>query len=262
MNLSEKVILVTGGSKGIGRGIAEHLAQLGYQVVLTSRKQASAQATADAVNKKNQGNAIGLEFDIDQPDAPEKLLAMIKAKYGRLDGLINNAVSKSLLADVVNSPDQVLDFAITTNLGSLIKLCKYSHPYLKATKGCIVNITSSITKRYISGLPLYAMTKAAIVKLTEALGADWAKDGIRVNAINPGFTRSSAFSDMGLQPAQVNFMYQYFSEFQPLGIAEPYDIAPMIAMLLSEQARMITGAIIDIDGGHHIQGHNAMPPAG
>jgi NAD(P)-dependent dehydrogenase (short-subunit alcohol dehydrogenase family) len=99
------------------------------------------------------------------------------------------------------------------------------------------------------------MTKAAIARLTEALAADWAADGIRLNAINPGFTRSSALEDMGLSKQQISTTYEYLSSFQPLGIAEPGDIAPIVGMLISDVSSKITGSIFDIDGGHHIQGH-------
>ncbi|HEX5055692.1 MAG TPA: SDR family oxidoreductase [Gammaproteobacteria bacterium] len=262
MELKNKVILVTGGSKGIGLGISEYLAKTGATVILTSRTHATAAQTADNIRKRNPDCKIsGFSFDLEDPSSMKRLIAETVAQYGRLDSVVNNAVSKSILVPIASGEDALIDSSITANISSVVKLCKYAYPHLKVTRGSIVNITSSITKRYINNLPLYAMAKTAIARLTEALAADWAADGIRLNAVNPGFTRSSAFEDLGLSKEQVSSAYKYFSGFQPLGIAEPGDIAPIVGILISDLGLKITGSVFDIDGGHHIQGHPAMPPA-
>jgi NAD(P)-dependent dehydrogenase (short-subunit alcohol dehydrogenase family) len=262
MQLKDKVILVTGGSKGIGLGICQFLVASGAKVILTSRTKVSADQAADKIRKECPGSTIfGLPFDMDDSTSMAGLIDSAVKVHGKLDALINNAVSKSLLVPVTSGEDAAIEASITSNISGVIKLCKYAHPHLKQSRGSIINIASSITRRYISGLPLYAVAKTAIVRLTEVLAADWAVDGVRLNAINPGFTKSSAFADMGFPAEAIDKAYHYFESFQPLGIADPGDIAPLVGFLISEHGAMITGAVFDVDGGHHVQGHPAMPPA-
>ncbi|WP_188151812.1 SDR family NAD(P)-dependent oxidoreductase [Teredinibacter waterburyi] len=258
---SKKIAVVTGASKGIGYGIAEQLATDGFKVVVTSRSQVNADAAAAGLQEKTAGEIIGLAYDMTNPKAAEALIAATVSTFGDIDILVNNALANCINAPLLQSDDADIDFAVLANLTSVIKLCKYAHPYLAKNSGAIVNIGSSITKRYVNGMPLYAMYKAALVKLTEALAADWAVDGIRLNTVNPGFTFSSAAADLGLSAEQVAGLYQYLNQFQPLGTAQPADVAQMVAYLGSEKAAKISGAVIDVDGGHHIQGHPLFPAA-
>ena len=264
MTTSKKIALVTGGSKGIGLGIATHLAEQGYSVAITSRSKESAdniaQSTTQLLSTSSNGSLAGFAFDMEQSAAPKQLIDAVVDHYGQLDLIVNNALASSITADFTEVEEEVLESAIQANVTNVIKLCRYARPHLRETKGSIINIASSITRRYVVGLPIYAMAKAGLLKLTEALAAEWSAEGIRVNAINPGFTHSSAAKDMGLNDEQVNKIYEYLNNYQPLGSAEPKDIAPLVSFLASTQAKMITGAIFDVDGGHHIQGHPFLPP--
>jgi len=258
-NLKE-VVLITGGSKGIGRGIAEFLLSKGYQVAITARNESSAKEAANLISKAvGQSSIIGLAYNMEDPSAPEKLIKETIDKLGRLDVLINNSLASAINTPLLESEDLHIDNTIVANISSVVKLCRHAHPHLKVHKGNIINIGSSITKRYVNGLPLYAMVKAGLIKLTEALAAEWQSDGIRLNIVNPGFTQSSAAKDMGLSDDQIEETYKHLNQFQPLGSALPSDIAPTIGFLISDDARMITGSIIDVDGGHHIQGHSLLP---
>ena len=257
--ISKQTAIVTGGSKGIGKGIATELVSLGYKVAITARTQESAAQAAEKIPGYQAEKVIGLAFDMEQPNAAQQLIDNAISEMGHLDVLVNNALSKSINAPILHASDEEIDLGINANISCIVKLCKHAHPHLKATRGSILNVGSSVTKRYVTGLPLYTMAKASLVKLTEALAAEWYADGIRINAVNPGFTFSDAPKDRGLNEAQIEKLYNHTSQFQPLGTLEPEDIAPIIGLILSEKGKKITGAVFDIDGGHHIQGHSLRP---
>ncbi|MGH1485147.1 MAG: SDR family NAD(P)-dependent oxidoreductase [Cellvibrionaceae bacterium] len=259
MNTQKQTAIVTGSSKGIGRAIAKQLLLQGYQVVVTSRKKEDAENVAAVLSEETKATALGLAFDLEDPAGPKQLIEETINALGRLDVLVNNALSISINVDPLTCDEHLIDAGITANITNVVKLCRHAYPHLKESKGNIINISSSVTKRYVLGLPLYAMSKAAILKLTEAFAAEWAKDCVRVNAVNPGFTDSDAAAGLGLTEAQISKLHGHFDEFQLLGTAVPENIAPLITYLASKDASMVTGAIIDIDGGHHVQGHPLFP---
>ncbi|TVZ40390.1 3-oxoacyl-[acyl-carrier-protein] reductase [Alteromonadaceae bacterium 2753L.S.0a.02] len=259
MNYKKKVALVTGSSKGIGLGVAREFLQQGYCVAVTSRSADTAKTTAHLLSEETGGYCEGFAYDMNDPAAPANLITELLAQFGRLDVLVNNALANTINAPILETPDEVLDAAIIANISSAIKLCKHAQNALLVTGGNVVTIGSSITNRYVSGLPLYAMLKSGLEKLTQALAADWAAQGIRLNVVNPGFTHSGAAKDLGLNDEQIAGLYQYLAQFQPLGTAQPQDVAGVVSFLASDSAAKITGAVFDVDGGHRIQGHSLFP---
>lgn len=250
----KKVAVITGSSKGIGRAIAEQLALQGKIVIVTSRNKEQAQATAETI-KKNGGEALGIKFNLEESYDFDSLISETISTFGRLDILVNNAVSKNSLVPLLESSADQIELACTTNISNTILLSKLSHPYLKKSKGSIINITSIITNRHLLGLSLYSIIKGAILQMTKALAAEWAHDGIRVNAISPGFIRTNAFEDMGMAKDEIERSYDFYKQYHPLGrIGEPIDVGKVAAYLSSDDADLITGAVIEIDGGYAIQG--------
>jgi|GEM_PF-705200 len=259
MTHQKKAALVTGASKGIGYAIAKQLLNDGYNIVVTSRSADTAQTAAHILSAETGNHAVGLAYNMENPLLPSQLISTAIENFGRLDVLVNNALANVINAPLLDTEDPVIDTAIVANISSVIKLCKHAYPHLKKSNGNIINISSSITNRYVNSLPLYAMLKSSIEKLTSSLAADWCSDGIRLNAIRPGFTHSSAAKDLGLNPEQIEGLHHHLEQFQPLGITQPDDIASLVSYLVSDKARKITGAVLDIDGGHHIQGHALFP---
>jgi len=251
---STPVALITGSTKGIGRAIAFALAAKGHRVVITSRQQSHAEEVAATLNSAGQ-NALGLGFDLEDVSQLDTLIRAAIAHYGRLDILVNNAISQRCLFPSSDYGDEQVSTTITGNLTHTYLLCQKAFPHLKAQRGNILNIGSAVTRRHLLGLPLYSLVKRGLLATTQILAAEWASAGVRVNAINPGFVRTQAFSDMGMDAESVAASYDFYDQYQPLGgTGDVKDIAQAASFLTSEDAGFITGAIIDADGGYSNQG--------
>ncbi len=263
MNNENKILpvaIVTGSTKGIGRGIAECLARSGFAIVITSRKLADAENLALAIQEQGH-TAIGLQFDLDNAESIDTLINSTIQHYGRLDVLVNNALSTSCVPDFQTLDAENINAAFTANITNNLLLTKSAQPHLLKTKGNVINIGSIVVNRPILGMTLYTMVKGAITQMTKSLAAEWAKDGIRVNCINPGFIRSSALEELGLPKEFIDKAYAHCEQFHPLEnkIGEAEDVGNMAVYLASPQAKLVTGSIIEIDGGLSVQGISIQP---
>ncbi|MEX1033475.1 MAG: SDR family NAD(P)-dependent oxidoreductase [Cellvibrionaceae bacterium] len=259
---TRKVAIITGASKGIGQGVAMQLALQGLAVAVTSRNKQHAEHIAEEI-KKAGGEALGLEFNLEHETTLSKLIDDTVAHYGRLDILVNNAMSTSCVPPLDNLSPEQISFAINANLTNTLLLTQLARPHLKKTEGNVLNIGSVVVNRHILGMPLYAIIKGAIVQMTKALAAEWASDNIRVNCINPGFIRSSSLDELKLPPEALAAIERHCVQFHPLGnrIGEPKDVGDLATYLTSDAANLMTGTVINLDAGLSIQGFS-MQPAG
>ena len=249
------VALVTGSSKGIGKAIAQEMVLNGMRVVVTSRDLQLAQKVAKNIDPTGD-SAIGMAFDICDVSALGKVISQTLEHFGQLDILVNNAVSQDCLIPSADFEPSRIIKTITDNISHNYLLCLEAYPYLKKSKGNVLNIGSVVTNRYLLGLPLYGLIKGSMIELTKVLAAEWAKDDIRVNAINPGFTRTSAFSDLGMDEDTVNACYDFYAKYQPLsGVGDPVSIANAAVFLTTSSASLVTGTVLDVDGGYSIKGY-------
>jgi len=256
MTLKGKVAIVTGSAGGIGRGIAETLASRGVLVVITSRTQERAKKVAGEIAEK-YGCASYCCYQLESQDSAKKLLETVINQHQRVDILVNNAVSHPTLPPVplegINY--ELLQAGITANLSNVLYLSSLAHVYLKITRGCLLNIGSAVTNRTMLGVPMYAIVKGAMSQMTKTLAAEWAKDGIRVNQINPGLVESEAPKNIGIPPEVFSHMVEHYQLFHPLGkIGTPQEIGALAGYILSEDIAWMTGTIIDMDGGYSVQG--------
>ena len=254
-----QVALVTGGGSGIGRGIADTLATLGAHVVLASRKQERVDAAAAEIRAAG-GKASGVTVDVRDPERVQKMVAEVKASHGRLDLLVNNAAgnfyapSESLSANAWKS-------VIEIDLYGTFFCSQAVLPVMREQGGgSIVNISMTLHYR---GWPLMAhatAAKAGIDALTRTLALEWARDGVRVNAIAPGpiptegvrkaFTPPPTADGVPDVFAVEKAMESYARKAIPLQRwGSPADIGNMVAYLASPGASWITGAIMVVDGG-------------
>jgi len=256
MNKQRKTAIVTGSTKGIGNGIANELAGKGFNVVITSRKEEQAVETAEKINAKGiAGKAIGAYFDLEKPESAQVLLNRALNEFERLDVLVNNALSNSCVFPLHKLSDEQISFALTSNITNILLLCRLAHNELAKTKGNIINISSVVVNRHIVGMPLYTIAKGALEQITKVLASKWAEDHVRVNAINPGFVKTSAAADFGVSEDVIERGREYHKRYHPLGrLGEPEDIGRLAAFMASDDAEFMTGSIVDCDAGYSIQG--------
>jgi peroxisomal 2,4-dienoyl-CoA reductase len=254
-----QVALITGGGSGIGRGIADTLAALGAHVVLASRKQERVDAAAAEIRAAG-GKASGVAVDVREQERVKEVVSRVAEEHGRLDILVNNAAgnfyapSESLSVNAWKS-------VIEIDLYGTFFCSQAALPAMRANGGgSIVNISMTLHYR---GWPLMAhatAAKAGIDALTRTLALEWARDGVRINAIAPGpiptegvrkaFTPPPTAEGVPDVFAVERAMESYAKKAIPLGRwGSPGDIGGMVAYLSSPAASWITGAIMVVDGG-------------
>lgn len=243
--LNEKVAIVTGASRGIGRAIALDLAANGAKVVVNYHS--SAEAAQEVVAKIEAGNgaAVAVRADVSQFDEAQALIKAALDSYGQIDILVNNAgTTRDTILMMMNEAqwDEVLD----TNLKSVFNCCKAAlRPMLRRKKGGrIINISSVVGLAGQGGQTNYAASKAGIIGLTKSLAKEVGPRQITVNAVAPGFFPTA------LTEVLSDEMVQKAIEFTPLGrLGELEEVAHLVTFLASDKAAYITGEVIRIDGG-------------
>lgn len=250
--LDNKVAFITGGGRGIGQAIARKMAAEGAAVALAEIDLASAQDTVTALNDAGC-QAIAVRTDITQEADVKAAVDQVLERFGRIDILVNNA-GKNFYYDATEMTESDWDSAMNVDVKGAWLCCKHILPGMITSKGgSIVNISSVHARITAPGHFPYAAAKSALVGLTRNLALDYAKYNIRVNAICPGWVRTSlvqGWFDMQPDPKATE---ERVLSFQPLQrIGTPEEIANFVAFVASDEASFITGAELVIDGGMSI----------
>ncbi|WP_246058752.1 SDR family oxidoreductase [Luteibacter pinisoli] len=240
-----KVVLVTGGAQGVGKGIAQAVLDAGGSVVIGDLDAEAGKACLDEWNVGERAAFHGL--DVSKEASVKRFVAQALRRFGRIDGLVNNAG----IADPHNAPIEDMDWAdwkhrLETNLGGVFLCCKHALPALKKANGAIVNISSTRAHQSEPFSEAYAASKGGIVAFTHALAIS--AGPVRVNAINPGWI---VVDDWKKPSARKKPKLSAADHAQhPVGRAGvPPDIGALAVFLLSSQAGFITGENISADGG-------------
>ena len=249
-DLTGKVTLITGASRGIGQAIAEAYAAAGAKVVLASRKQEGLDKVADII-RQNGGEALPITAHTGDGEAVAALMVRIAEEYGGVDILVNNAATNPHFGPIVTSEDSHWDKILDVNVKGYFRMAQACAVSMKARGGGkIINIASVAGLEPQPGMGIYCVSKAAVLMLTEVLAAELAADNIQVNAIAPGFIKT-AFSSVLWQNDSI-----YQSVTQAIAqkrMAEPEELTGIALYLASNASSFTTGARFVIDGGQMVQ---------
>lgn len=243
--LTGKVAIVTGASRGIGRAIAEELAANGADVVVNYHHSAEkAEEVVDAIETSG-GKAIAVQADVSDFDAAKALVATTRQEFGRIDVLVNNAgTTRDTLLMMMKEEDW--DTVLDTNLKSLFNCCKaVLRPMLRQKAGGrIINISSVVGLAGQGGQTNYAASKAGIVGFTKSLAKEMGPRAITVNAVAPGYFPTALTADLP------DDLVEKALDLIPLGrLGQVEEVAHLVAFLASDKASYITGEVIRVDGG-------------
>lgn len=241
IDLSGRVALVTGASRGIGLAIAHRFAAAGASVLLNAREIGEASLGTFAEDEAQRIRI--LPGDVGRPDTARDIVRTVFSSSGRLDILVNNAgIMRTGLIGMISDEDvaEVLD----TNLASVIHMTQSAARLMARTGGSIVNVSSVVGVKGAAGQLVYAASKAGIVGATLAASKELAPKGIRVNAVAPGYIETDMTSQLG-EEARAQAL-------EAIGLGRPGsvdDVADAVLFLASDMSRYVTGQILGVDGG-------------
>jgi NAD(P)-dependent dehydrogenase (short-subunit alcohol dehydrogenase family) len=248
MRLANKVTVVTGGGAGIGRAIARTFAQEGAKVVVADIDGGAAAESVSLIHADG-GAAVSVTTDVANPTSVQNLVAATLQHYGEVHVLMNNAAIQ-VNKRIEDTEDEEWNRQMAVNVGGVFLCSKYFLPHLRATRGAIINM-SSVNGTFVEPMCAgYCATKAAILGFTKAVAIDHGWEGIRVNAICPGYIDSGlaegyflAQSDPAAARAQAGRLHALRR------IGKPEEVARLAVFLASDDASFMTGAAIAVDGG-------------
>lgn len=241
--LKEKVVIITGGSRGIGRRIAEDLAQHGAKVIVNFNSNLEHANEVVEVIKKNGGEAVAIQADISRLQELEKLYQEVLKTFGRIDIVVNNA-GIMITKPIEDITEADFDKLFAINVKGTYFSCQIAAKHMNLN-GSIINLSTSVTKQMFPAYSLYAASKGAVEQITRQLAKELGKMGISINAIAPGPVNTELFT-IGKTQEQIQGLAN-MNAFGRLGETE--DVTAVVRFLASEESKWITGQTIPVNGG-------------
>lgn len=250
-DLNGKTAVITGSSRGIGRAIAEAMAEFGAKVVISSRKPEACEAVAAAI-RKSGGQAAAIPCHVGDKAQLQALVDKTHQLFGGIDVLVNNVGVNPVLGPLATLSDEAFDRVIDSNVKSALWLTNLVLPEMAARKdGAVIFLSSIAAFRGSAGIGAYGAAKAALMQLARSLACEWGKHNIRINSIAPGLIKT----DFARALWQDEELAQRRIAETPLArLGEPGDIAGAAILLASAAGSYITGQTIVIDGGVTVSG--------
>lgn len=246
-DLSGKVALVTGASRGLGQAMAVGLAQCGAKVAISARSCDALAATASLIDQAG-APSLSLAMDVRDVDAIKAGVDRVEEEWGRLDVLVNNAGYEEVCPSLEVS-EAIWDRVVDTNLKGAFFCAQHAAAHMDRTGcgGAIINICSLTSYVGVPTAVPYGSSKSGLLGMTRALASEWAEKKIRVNAIAPGYFRTAMtdifYQDEDWQSAMLN-------KIPMRGFGDPDDLKGAVAYLASDAARYVTGQCLGVDGGY------------
>jgi NAD(P)-dependent dehydrogenase (short-subunit alcohol dehydrogenase family) len=244
--LDGKRALVTGGGRGIGRASAVAMAESGAEVVVASRTSAQLDETVDQIRAQG-GKATSIVCDISDPAAVRELNERLMEDNGKIDILVNNAAISPIVKGIEKvEPEewaQILDVNVNATFGVIRTV---GPSMLEQGSGCVVNVSSIAAVRALPRLAPYAASKAALAAMTRSMAIEWARSGVRVNAVAPAYIETEMTAAVNERPR----LRQSVVDRTPMGRwGQPEEVAWAVVFLASEAASYVTGHTLFVDGG-------------
>ncbi len=241
-----KKALITGGTKGIGLAIAKEFLELGAEVLVVARDTKSIQGKV-----KHSANLFTMDGDVTDPTFRAQLINRVKDNWGKLDVLVNN-VGTNVRKKFVDYSEEEYRRLFETNLFSLTEITRLAYPLLKKSgNASVINMASVAGSFDLQTGPPYGMTKAAIIQLSKHLAAEWATDGIRVNAVSPWYIQTPLTESVLAQPERLE---KILARTPMNRVGQPEEVASLVTYLAMDKASYITGQNIMVDGGMSVKG--------
>lgn len=249
-----KTAIVTGASRGIGRAIALRLGAQGMKVVVCARDRELLEALAEEIGAREIGEAEVVALDLRLPESPVLVVEAAVKAFGGVDILVNNAgATKRGDFEALTDADWMDGYAL--KLFGAVRMTRAAWPYLKAWAGSLVNIAGSGGRTPGAEFTIGGSVNAALLSFTKAMADVGLRDGVQVNAINPGPVRTARLKTRLAKLAAERevdaaaALEIFLQEEKIVRVGEPEDIAAMVAFVLSEPGRLLHGSLIDMDGG-------------
>jgi NAD(P)-dependent dehydrogenase (short-subunit alcohol dehydrogenase family) len=244
---TQKVSIITGGSSGIGRATAVALAKEGVKVAVAARRAKEGEETVRLV-KEAGSEGIFMKTDVANEDDVRSLVDKTVKTYGRLDYAFNNAGTEETMTSLVDQTSDVFDQIMNVNVKGVWLCMKYEIPQMIRTEGgAIVNMSSVAGVMGFPQMPIYVASKHAVLGLTKSAALEYAKSGIRINAVAPGGVETDMLERLGEDKNQI---LETLKSMHPIGrIGDPEEIANAVVWLLSDKASFVLGHTLLLDGG-------------
>ena len=244
-DMSGKIAVVNGASRGIGEAIAKGLADCGALVVLTSRRQESVQKVADEIIAAG-GKAVARACHAGHLDEIDALFEYVKEEFDRLDILVNNAATNPYYGPATDLTPKAFDKTVDINLkGPYFMLSRAVPLMIQSGGGSVVNVASIAALISLPGQAVYSMTKAGLISITKSFAKEYGQQGIRVNAILPGMVETQLASALIEDPG----VQKWLSGLPAGRAAQPQEMVAGVLYLVSDQAAYTTGTTLIMDGG-------------
>ncbi len=250
LGLSDKVAVVTGGSRGIGHGIAQGLAAEGCRLAICARTEAALQAAKSDLEAQGT-DVFTMALDLTEAEAPQRFIDAAAAHFGRLDVLVNN-IGGNRRKPFAETTDEDWDAILDLNFNAHVRASRAAIPHMLPSGAGSIIFISSIFGREAggTGLSIYNTTKSAVISVAKIMALELAGEGIRVNSVAPGSIRFPGGSWDRRVKEQPEKMKTFIGENLPLGrFGRVEEIANVVAFLASERASLVTGTCINVDGG-------------
>ena len=246
-SLQDKIAIVTGGSRGIGKAIAQSLSEAGAKVVIVSRKMEPLEAAAKEITEATGNEVTPIECHVGKVEALNALTKTVLEKFETIDILVNNAATNPIFGPALMIEEWAFDKIMEVNVKGAFFLSKaVGQHMLKKKNGCIVNVASTAGVSPAFGLGVYSVSKAGLINMTKMLAREWGAAGVRVNAVAPGLVKTGFSKDLWNNKA----IFDLWVKDNPSGrIGAPEEVADAVLFLCSDAAGYITGQTIVVDGG-------------